>query len=374
MDPKELAKKLGAPFSYMDIEWRIQNANEEGTRGRAVPYLRFQAVAQRLDEVVGCLNWKNEYVPGPCGGVVCRISLRVGDEWFSKENGAENTSFEPVKGGLSDAFKRAAVMWNIGRYLYDSPKFWVELNPDTNSFQTPRLPLYMLPEDEYEQYGVVEGESGGSGAADAQQGVTPNPAGQNESSVSQREDDPGRDDAATLKEAEAGEKSVAGKATAEPVGSSRATESSAAAVDAASATSAPVTPETPAATSETTRAAESSEDKASETAQQAPNGETGAGAAAAGNKPAPTTSADFSEKDGLTIEDALGSIPDGLSDEDAKRIRTIIERSWDKPDIRPNMRTYISDRSKAKMPEQGIFFVENILDRLDELDGVNATA
>jgi hypothetical protein len=35
-----------------------------------------------------------------------------------KEDGAENTDIEAVKGGLSGAMKRAAVQWGCGRYLY----------------------------------------------------------------------------------------------------------------------------------------------------------------------------------------------------------------------------------------------------------------
>lgn len=44
-------------------------------------------------------------------------------------DGAENTDIEPVKGGLSDAYKRAAVKWGIGRYLYDMEAAWVDVDP-----------------------------------------------------------------------------------------------------------------------------------------------------------------------------------------------------------------------------------------------------
>lgn len=43
-------------------------------------------------------------------------------------DGAENTDIEPVKGGLSDAYKRAAVKWGIGRYLYDMEAAWVDVD------------------------------------------------------------------------------------------------------------------------------------------------------------------------------------------------------------------------------------------------------
>ena len=42
----------------------------------------------------------------------------------SKRDGAENTNIEAIKGGYSGAFKRAAVKWGIGRYLYGLGTEW----------------------------------------------------------------------------------------------------------------------------------------------------------------------------------------------------------------------------------------------------------
>jgi hypothetical protein len=41
---------------------------------------------------------------------------------------------EAEKGAISDAFKRAAVMWGIGRYLYDLDSPWVQIEPRGRSF------------------------------------------------------------------------------------------------------------------------------------------------------------------------------------------------------------------------------------------------
>jgi hypothetical protein len=303
----DLINRLGAPFSYNDIEWRVQQTNEENTKGRAVPYLRFQAIAARLDEVVGALNWKNEYVPGPCGGVVCRLSLREqGGEWVSKENGAENTSFEPVKGGLTDAFKRASVMWNIGRYLYNFPGCTVDISPDTRHIVSmPRLPAQMLVEAERAEYSF-------EAATGDQSGATPPAEAQAEPTVA-----PEAPVDSGAREQDEAAPSTSGSGTA---------ESSVSAEDAVQpAASAPVAERT-----------------------------------------------EPSEKDGLTLEDAMDSVPEGLEQAHIDRIRTILTRSWDKADIRPNMRTYVNDRTKSKMPEQAIFYVLQILERLDELDGVAA--
>ena len=49
------------------------------------------------------------------------------NEWITKYDGAPNTDIEAVKGGLSDASKRAAVQWGIGRYLYGMESVWVDV-------------------------------------------------------------------------------------------------------------------------------------------------------------------------------------------------------------------------------------------------------
>ncbi len=114
-------------FEPADIEFRAGKPTEtgQGLRAMALAYLTARAVMDRLDSVCGPENWRDEYQPGPSGGVVCGISIRIGDEWITKFDGAPNSEYEAVKGGLSDSFKRAAVKWGIGRYLYALPTVWV---------------------------------------------------------------------------------------------------------------------------------------------------------------------------------------------------------------------------------------------------------
>lgn len=147
---EEIFTQLKAPFPSKDIEWKMGGTSKDGTRGRALPYLKFQAVADRLDQVLGELNWTNTYVSGPAGGVVCRLSLRIGNEWLCKENGAGNTDREGVKGGLSDAFKRAGTMFGIGRYLHAYEAILVDVD-EHGRWTAPALPDAFLPADEVEQ-------------------------------------------------------------------------------------------------------------------------------------------------------------------------------------------------------------------------------
>jgi hypothetical protein len=132
---QELAR-LREPFPTDDIEWRLQQAGEKNGRiwGKALAYVTNRAIQQRLDEVVGPANWKNEFREGPGGGVLCGISVRIeredgSHEWVTKWDGAENTDIEAVKGGLSAAMKRSASTgWGIGRYLYNLEEGWVNVN------------------------------------------------------------------------------------------------------------------------------------------------------------------------------------------------------------------------------------------------------
>lgn len=80
----------------------------------------------RLDSVVGQANWQATYSHA-LSKTVCELSIRCGDEWIIKSNGAGDSDIEGEKGALSDAFKRAAVLWGIGRYLYNLDSPWVAL-------------------------------------------------------------------------------------------------------------------------------------------------------------------------------------------------------------------------------------------------------
>ncbi|WP_348260526.1 Rad52/Rad22 family DNA repair protein, partial [Salmonella enterica] len=65
-------------------------------------------------------------------GVECGISIKIGSEWVSKWDAAENTQVGAVKGGRSGAMKRAAVQWGIGRYLYNLEGGFAQISSDKN--------------------------------------------------------------------------------------------------------------------------------------------------------------------------------------------------------------------------------------------------
>ena len=138
-------KRLQHYFSNADIEWKPVSYTKDRRRAMAVPYLSNRAIMDRLDFVCGPENWCNQFKEGPDGGVLCGLSVRVGDEWITKWDGASNTDIEAVKGGLTSSMRRAAVQWGIGRYLYRLPAQWVSVDEKGRFLQQPALPPSFHP-------------------------------------------------------------------------------------------------------------------------------------------------------------------------------------------------------------------------------------
>ena len=143
--------RLSEPFVPDDVEWKPGATTRDKSKGLAMAYLTSRAVQQRFDDVCGPADWRNEFAPGPDGGVLCGISIRVeredgAAEWVTKWDGADNSQVEAVKGGLSGAMKRAAVQWGVGRYLYELPATWVRLDDRGRFAESPQIPREYLPE------------------------------------------------------------------------------------------------------------------------------------------------------------------------------------------------------------------------------------
>lgn len=115
---------LSLPFPKDAVHWRAQTLTSDGSKALALAYLDARDVMDRLDEVCGPENWQSEITETAKGRVICRIGIRVGDDWVWKSDGAGDTAVEGEKGGISDSLKRAAVQWGIGRYLYRLEAVW----------------------------------------------------------------------------------------------------------------------------------------------------------------------------------------------------------------------------------------------------------
>lgn len=119
----DLAKLL-EPFPKELVSWRAQHLTAGGDKALALAYIDARDVMNRLDDVCGGDGWQCEY-PHAGSKTICSIGIKCGEEWVWKADGAGDTDIEAEKGAISDAFKRAAVKWGIGRYLYDLEAVWV---------------------------------------------------------------------------------------------------------------------------------------------------------------------------------------------------------------------------------------------------------
>lgn len=153
MDKNLIMKELQKPFKEEEIEWRVGATNKDKTMGLALPYVTNKAIQNRLDEVFGVFGWKNEFKQWKGNSQLCGISIWDEDkhEWLTKYDGADDTTMESTKGGLSDSMKRAAVQFGIGRYLYKLDPIWVPLKDGKYLDFIPQLPVWALPYEEQER-------------------------------------------------------------------------------------------------------------------------------------------------------------------------------------------------------------------------------
>ena len=130
VDACELSK-LANKFPEIDIEWRIGMAGIKSDGeiwAKCLAYITNRAIMQRLDDVCGPENWKNEFIEWHGTSQLCGISIKVDGEWITKWDGADQTHTEATKGGLSDSMKRAGYQWGIGRYLYSLKEGWAKVH------------------------------------------------------------------------------------------------------------------------------------------------------------------------------------------------------------------------------------------------------
>ena len=142
---KSVAQLLADPFDSNEVKFKPQSA--KGNRALALAYVNSRAIQERLDSVLGIENWMDEYEILPEGSVVCKLRLKVPDGWVTKSD-VGSPSEQPdagdrLKAAFSDALKRAAVKFGIGRYLYRLPAVWADYDAAKRQFtRTPELPAW----------------------------------------------------------------------------------------------------------------------------------------------------------------------------------------------------------------------------------------
>lgn len=120
--------KLKDLNKLIPYQWRVQSFSTN--TAACVAYIDSRDVQLMLDEVCEPQNWQCDYKEIK-GNMFCGIGILCGERWVWKWDCGTESNTEKEKGEASDSFKRAAVKWGIGRFLYDLSIVrvkWVEKN------------------------------------------------------------------------------------------------------------------------------------------------------------------------------------------------------------------------------------------------------
>ena len=180
LDVKHLLAELEVPFPPDQVRWRVTNTSNDKRRGQVVPYADPRAYTDRLNALFTPQGWTREYKIETMGNitrmkkgesivsgkvlVTCTVTISgvgshsgTGEEWADDENGMTSAD--------AQAFKRACSCFGLGRYFYDFPGFWVDLDQNRQPARTPVLSNWALPENW--RKGMQPPSRNGNGKADA---------------------------------------------------------------------------------------------------------------------------------------------------------------------------------------------------------------
>jgi hypothetical protein len=140
----QVYKDLQKPFDFTDVSWKINNYNGDKTKANITFHLDARAVQNRLNEVVGLLNW--DFIAEPSDkdhGVRGTLILRAEGKQAERDDigypnltktdvttalSGKTAKDQQYKDAYSDALKRCAVHFGIGMYLYRLGNLWIELD------------------------------------------------------------------------------------------------------------------------------------------------------------------------------------------------------------------------------------------------------
>jgi len=154
-------EKLKEPITP---RWRVQST--KNNKAICTAYIDARQAQDRLDDVCGAQNWQNTYDPETGSS---SIAILINGDWIWKSDvgtereasgklGATERESIKHKGKASDAFKRAAILWGVGRFLYKIEN--KVLSMDGNYAKTPKGTI-LYTGDQLSNYinGLSEGKA-----------------------------------------------------------------------------------------------------------------------------------------------------------------------------------------------------------------------
>jgi hypothetical protein len=108
-------------------QWRVQSFSKYKPEATCVAYIDARDVMNLLDDIIGPDNWQDKYEEHK-KNLFCSIGIWCKTDWVWKTDCGTESNVDKEKGEASDAFKRAAVKWGIGRFLYSKKIVRVKAN------------------------------------------------------------------------------------------------------------------------------------------------------------------------------------------------------------------------------------------------------
>lgn len=127
---KEDIEILKKPFDDKTVGVKIQSFNKAKDKALLILYLQHTDVQDRLDAVDPA--WSNGVTDEARHGETFVVRMKLTVKGTTRENVGEG---ETPKAAHSDALKRCAMLFGVGRYLYDSEHKWVPYNEQTDKFR-----------------------------------------------------------------------------------------------------------------------------------------------------------------------------------------------------------------------------------------------
>ncbi len=133
---REIIQQLSAPFALEEIDF-LPKAPSNG-RALALAYIDARTVMRRLDEV--CPDgWYFDFTLLDPQGKMVKGELTVYGVRRCDAGEADKED-ETLKAAVSDALKRSAVHFGIGRYIYHLPQVWAPYDAQKRRFtETPKI-------------------------------------------------------------------------------------------------------------------------------------------------------------------------------------------------------------------------------------------
>jgi hypothetical protein len=117
-----ILQQLAQPFAPKYVTWKPGATTKDKSKCLAMAYADPRAYQNRLDEIFD-MGWSVSFEPWG-DRIICHLTI---GEATRSSTGESNDAKDNNAGTIAEAqaFKRACVMFGLGRYLYELPTTWV---------------------------------------------------------------------------------------------------------------------------------------------------------------------------------------------------------------------------------------------------------